>query len=93
MCLHRYKQLNQYLYLALQNLFDAGGLMLFDFRDDKKEAVSLDGQEIDVFMDWGITSNLSVTPLLGLYKAKDGGNQLGSKKHNLYGQVLLTVSF
>jgi len=69
------------------------GMALFNYRDDKKISPRLDGQEMDVFVDWAVLPNVNVMPLVGLYKAKDSGTQLGTRKHNLYGQLMFAVSF
>jgi len=71
----------------------AVGVMLFNYRDNRKQAPRLDGQEANVFVDWAASPYLNVIPLLGIYKAKDGGTQLGTNKHNLYGQILFAMSF
>lgn len=71
--------------------------MLFDFKTDEKQAENLDGQEFDVFLEWEILPNVALIPLVGVYKAKhgiaEGGTQLGRKGHNLYGQLIVFVSF
>lgn len=74
------------------------GALFFDFSTlHKGEALNLDGQEADFYVEWVANEHLIVTPLVGLYKpSKDesnGGNQVGGNGSNLYSQLTFAVPF
>ena len=50
-----------------------------------------------MYAQWGLTDNLMVIPLVGLYQPKNsadnGGTQLGSNDRNLYTQLMFALSF
>lgn len=74
------------------------GLQAYDFDTLKKENnTDLSGQELDLYALWFVKPNLTVSPLLGIYKPKydlaHNGLQNGDDKTNLYAQLVLNLSF
>ncbi|MFV3308030.1 hypothetical protein ACNFBT_22420 [Pseudomonas sp. NY15181] len=73
------------------------GAMLFDFKTLDKDLGNTDGQELDLYAEWGVTQNLMVMPLIGLYQpdksAEQGGTQLGNNDTNLYSQVVFSFMY
>ncbi|MED5611645.1 MULTISPECIES: hypothetical protein [unclassified Pseudomonas] len=76
--------------------FDVG-LQWFDFHTLDNDLGNFSGRELDLYADWMVTPNLTITPLIGLYKPKksteDGGVQIGSNDSNLYSQLIFTTTF
>lgn len=79
----------------LENL--SVGALWFDYDTLDNDLGDLSGRELDVYAQWGLTENLMVIPLVGLYQPKksaaDGGTQLGSNDRNLYTQLMFALSF
>ncbi|MBF5058019.1 hypothetical protein Y5W_03313 [Alcanivorax sp. 521-1] len=76
----------------------AVGLLAYDFTTlDKGAGGNLDAREFDLFLEWGVTPNLAIIPLVGLYQpdasAAEGGTQLGNDDGNLYTQLILAFGF
>lgn len=69
------------------------GAIAYQFDTIKKEYGNLDGHELDFFAVWSPQQNISIMPLLGIYKPKkdlsEGGTQRGDDKTNVYGQLLV----
>lgn len=73
------------------------GALWFNYDTIKNELGDLSGHEFDVYAQWGLTENLAVIPLVGLYQPKksadNGGTQLGSNDRNLYTQLMFALTF
>lgn len=73
------------------------GALWFNYDTIKNELGDLSGRELDVYAQWGLTENLAVIPLVGLYQPKksadNGGTQLGSNDRNLYTQLMFALTF
>ncbi|MCC4309051.1 alginate export family protein [Alcanivorax marinus] len=74
------------------------GLLAYDFATlDQDAGVNLDAREFDLYAEWGVTANLAIIPLIGLYQpdasADDGGTQLGGDDDNLYTQLIVAFGF
>ena len=73
------------------------GALWFDYDTLDNDLGDLSGRELDVYAQWGLTDNLMVIPLVGLYQPKNsadnGGTQLGSNDRNLYTQLMFALSF
>ncbi|MEO1902931.1 MAG: hypothetical protein ABGX87_14315 [Alcanivorax sp.] len=74
------------------------GLLAYDFATlDQDAGVNLDAREFDLYAEWGVTANLAIIPLIGLYQpdasAADGGTQLGGDDDNLYTQLIVAFGF
>jgi hypothetical protein len=54
-------------------------------------------REVDLFLDWMVTDNVTISPLIGLYTPQkwlgDGGLQSGSASTNTYFQFIVWVAF
>ncbi len=73
-------------------------LMLFEFRTlTDRSTVNLDARELALYLDWSITKNLTLSPIIGVYKPRkyegNGGNQSGSAKANPYLKLIVMASF
>ncbi len=74
------------------------GALYFDYATVRtRNALNLDGRELDVYAEWAVTPHLIITPLVGLYKPEQdsasGGNQVGGNGTNLYSQLSVAVPF
>jgi hypothetical protein len=73
------------------------GALFYDFSTDDKDQGNLDGQELDVFLAWTVSDAITVSPLIGFYKPDAsmdaGGIQLGDDDLNVYGQLVVLLSF
>ncbi|MCF5705818.1 hypothetical protein GIV19_00775 [Pseudomonas syringae] len=74
------------------------GALYFDYNTvRKRNALDLDGRELDLYAEWAVNPHLIITPLVGLYKPKQdagtGGNQVGGNGTNLYSQLTIAVPF
>ncbi|HSC84671.1 MAG TPA: hypothetical protein VLC30_13735, partial [Pseudomonas sp.] len=73
------------------------GALFFDFDTIDHSLGNADGNEIDLYAEWGVTENLMVMPLIGLYQpdksAEQGGFQIGNDDKNLYSQVVFATFF
>ena len=74
------------------------GALFFDYKTlHTREALNLDGREMDLYVEWAVNEHLIVTPLVGLYKpekdADSGGNQVGGNGTNVYSQLVVAVPF
>jgi hypothetical protein len=73
------------------------GLQWFDFQTLDKSRGDLNARELDLYLNWTVTPNVSVMPLVGLYtpdkSAQDGGTQLGSNDRNLYSQLIFAFTY
>ncbi|CAH0127585.1 alginate export family protein [Pseudomonas mediterranea] len=74
------------------------GALLFDYKTlHTREALNLDGRELDLYVEWALNEHLIVTPLVGLYKPEkddsNGGNQVGGNGTNVYSQLVVAVPF
>ncbi|MCY1427923.1 hypothetical protein D9M71_437920 [compost metagenome] len=71
--------------------------MWFDFNTLDKDLGNTDGNEVDLYAEWGVTPNLLVMPVIGLYQpdksAEQGGTQLGNDDRNLYSQLVFAFMF
>jgi hypothetical protein len=72
--------------------------MLFDFRTLKdRDTENLDARELAVYVDWAVTENIMISPIVGVYKPKkfdgNGGNQSGSASANVYGKLVLSATY
>ncbi|MCY1397299.1 hypothetical protein D9M71_123000 [compost metagenome] len=73
------------------------GLLLFDFDTIDRNLGNTDGHEIDLYAEWGVTENIMIMPVIGLYQPdksfEEGGTQLGNSDKNLYSQLVFATSF
>ncbi len=74
------------------------GAQAYDFSTLKKaNNQKLSGQELDIYALWMIKPNMTLSPVLGIYKPKydlaNGGMQNGDNNTNLYGELIFTTSF
>jgi len=73
------------------------GALFYDFSTHDKDQGNLDGQELDFFLAWTMNDVVTVSPLIGFYKPDaavgEGGSQLGNDDLNVYGQLVLLLSF
>lgn len=74
------------------------GALFFDFNTlNKRNTLDLDARELDLFVEWAVSDNLIISPLLGLYQPKkhegNGGNQVGGNGTNVYSQLTVAVPF
>jgi len=74
------------------------GAMFYDFRTlANRSTLNLDARELDLYLEWAVTDNIMISPLIGLYKPRkyeaNGGNQSGNASTNFYSQLLLVVTF
>ena len=69
------------------------GAFAHKFKTVNKALTNVDGHELDVFSVWSVNKNVTVIPLIGLYKPKQdihsGGTQNYDDKTNLYAQLIL----
>ncbi|MFZ5961269.1 hypothetical protein ACOXVJ_27550 [Pseudomonas knackmussii] len=73
------------------------GLQWFDFHTLDNDLGNFSGRELDLYADWIVSPNLTITPLIGVYQpkksAEDGGTQIGSNDSNLYSQLIFSTTF
>lgn len=73
------------------------GALFFDFNDTGNGSGALDGQELDMYAEWGVTENLFLSPLIGFYtpdnSASSGGSQLQDDDMNIYAQIMGVIAF
>lgn len=74
------------------------GAIYYKFKTlENRNVVNLDADELDLYLEWALTENVSVSPLVGLYKPKksalDGGSQFGDNNVNVYSQLIVAFSF
>ncbi|MDR8386330.1 Alginate-exp domain-containing protein [Pseudomonas sp. E141] len=74
------------------------GALFFDYKTlHTRDALNLDGRELDLYVEWAVNEHLIVTPLVGLYKpekdASNGGNQVSGNGTNVYSQLVVAVPF
>ncbi|MNO24002.1 hypothetical protein D3C76_138130 [compost metagenome] len=73
------------------------GLLLFNFDTIDRNLGNTDGHEIDLYAEWGVTENIMIMPVIGLYQPdksfEEGGTQLGNNDKNLYSQLVFATSF
>ncbi|SDB59524.1 hypothetical protein [Pseudomonas sp. NFACC13-1] len=72
--------------------------MAFDFHQlSRRGEQDFSAREFDFFLDWMVTDNITLSPLIGLYKPEkwlgNGGNQSGSASTNTYFQLIAWVTF
>ncbi|SFO78993.1 hypothetical protein SAMN03159304_05064 [Pseudomonas sp. NFACC24-1] len=72
--------------------------MAFDFHQlSRRGEQNFSAREFDFFLDWMVTDNITLSPLIGLYKPEkwigNGGNQSGSASTNTYFQLIAWVTF
>jgi hypothetical protein len=79
----------------LENL--SVGALWFDFDTLDRERGDFSGRELNLYAEWGLTENLVVMPVVGLYQpkksAENGGAQLGNNDRNLYSQLVFAFHF
>jgi hypothetical protein len=79
----------------LENL--SVGVLWFDFDTLDRDRGDFSGRELNLYAEWGLTENLVVMPVVGLYQpkksAEDGGTQLGNNDRNLYSQLVFAFQF
>ncbi|MGO3132753.1 MAG: hypothetical protein ACTIJQ_13250 [Alcaligenes sp.] len=74
------------------------GAIFYNYRTIANRAVlNSDANAVDLYLDWAVTDNITISPLLGLYKPRkyqaNGGSQDGSSSTNVYTQLVFTASF
>jgi hypothetical protein len=74
------------------------GAMFYDFRTlANRSALKLDARELDLYLEWAVTDNIMISPLIGLYKPSkyqaNGGNQSRNASTNVYSQLLVVMTF
>lgn len=73
------------------------GALFFDFNDTGNGSGALDGREIDLYAEWGVSPNIFVSPLIGFYKPENstsnGGSQLNNDSLNTYAQIMGVIAF
>lgn len=74
------------------------GALIYDFDTLKTNGrLNLDGRELNLYAEWGVSDHLFVMPVLGLYKpekgAANGGTQLGGNDTNVYAQLIMATMF
>lgn len=74
------------------------GALAYDFSTLKKaDNINYNGHEFDLYALWNIKPNITLSPLIGWYKAQasldNGGLQNGDNKSNLYSQLTLSMSY
>jgi hypothetical protein len=72
--------------------------MLFGYRQLSDRAdMDLSGREVNLSLDWMVTDNVTISPLVGIYKPKrhlgNGGIQSGSASTNTYLQLIVWTTF
>ncbi|CAH0134865.1 alginate export family protein [Pseudomonas brassicacearum] len=72
--------------------------MAFDYHQlSRRGEQDFSAREFDFFLDWMVTDNITLSPLVGFYKPDkwlgNGGNQSGSASTNTYFQLIAWVSF
>lgn len=72
--------------------------MFFDYHQlSDRDAQDSSAREVDLFVDWMVTDNITLSPLLGFYKPEkwlgDGGQQSGNASVNTYFQFIVWVTF
>jgi hypothetical protein len=79
----------------LENL--SVGVLWFDFDTLDRDRGDFSGRELNLYAEWGLTENLVVMPVVGLYQpkksAEEGGTQLGNNDRNLYSQLVFAFQF
>lgn len=73
------------------------GALWFDFDTIDQTRGDFSGRELDFYAELGLTENLVVMPVVGLYQpsksAEEGGAQLGNDDRNLYSQLVFAFHF
>lgn len=73
------------------------GALWFDFDTLDRGRGDFSGRELNLYAQWGLTENLVVMPVVGLYQpkksAENGGAQLGNGDRNLYSQLVFAFHF
>ncbi|VVN49952.1 hypothetical protein PS687_00124 [Pseudomonas fluorescens] len=72
--------------------------MAFDYHQlSRRNERDFAAREVDLFLDWMVTDNVTLSPLIGLYKPEkwfgNGGGQSGSASTNAYMQFIVWVTF
>ncbi|TKJ78625.1 hypothetical protein PspCFBP13509_15235 [Pseudomonas sp. CFBP13509] len=72
--------------------------MAFDYHQlSRRNERDFAAREVDLFLDWMVTDNVTLSPLIGLYKPEkwfgNGGGQSGSASTNAYLQFIMWVTF
>lgn len=72
--------------------------MAFDYHQlSRRDERDFSAREIDLFLDWRVTENVLLSPLIGLYKPEkwldNGGLQSGSADTNVYLQFNVWLTF
>lgn len=80
----------------LENL--SVGALFYDFATlETANRLDLDGRELDLYAEWGVSEHLFVMPLIGFYRpdtdASNGGTQLGNDDTNVYAQLIMATTF
>ncbi|MCM2319286.1 MAG: alginate export family protein [Pseudomonas sp.] len=80
----------------LENL--SVGALLYDFDTlETDNRLNLDGRELNLYAEWGVSEHLFVMPVLGFYQpeadASNGGTQLGNDDTNVYAQLIMATMF
>ncbi|MDH0756166.1 alginate export family protein [Pseudomonas juntendi] len=64
---------------------------------NKQSALNLSGKELDLYLDFAVSPNVILTPLLGFYKPEkssdQGGLQAGNNDVNVFSALLISVDF
>ncbi|CAI3806383.1 hypothetical protein GLGCALEP_04192 [Pseudomonas sp. MM221] len=73
------------------------GVQYFRFRSLDKALGDYSGQELDLYLNWNVSRNLMLFPMLSAYKpehsAAEGGLQLGDDNLSLFTQLTLYYNF
>ena len=72
--------------------------MAFDYHQlSRRQQQNFSAREVDVFLDWMVTDNITLSPLIGFYTPQkwlgNGGLQSGSASTNTYVQFIVWVTF
>jgi hypothetical protein len=72
--------------------------MAFDYHQlSRRHELDFAAQELDLFVDWAVTDNITLSPLVGFYKPQkwlgNGGRQSGDASTNTYMQFIVWATF
>lgn len=72
--------------------------MAFDYHQlSRRNEADFAAREVDFFLDWMVTDNITLSPLIGFYKPEkwlaNGGRQSGSAGTNTYLQFIVWATF
>src|SRR3989344_5090752 len=72
--------------------------MAFDYHQlSRRHELDFAAQEVDLFLDWAVTENITLSPLVGFYKPEkwlgNGGRQSGDASTNTHMQFIVWATF